>query len=94
MPTITAYTDSQWAGRQKSTRSTSGGIEAVADHVIKTYSRQSKVIALWSAEAERYFMVAASAEAVSIVAYARDFGAMAAKIYADSSAALGIDQRS
>ena len=39
---ITAYTDSDWAGCNKTARSTSGGIIAVGTHIIKTYSRQQK----------------------------------------------------
>ena len=66
--TITAYTDSDWAGCHKTARSTSGGIVTFGGHVIKTYSRQQKVIALSSAEAELYAMVAASAEVLRIVA--------------------------
>ena len=59
---VTVFTDSDWAGCIKSAKSTSGGIVMIGDHVIKTYSRQQRVIALSSAEAELYAMVAASAE--------------------------------
>ena len=62
--------------------------------MIKTYSRQQKVIALSSAEAELYAMVAASAESLAIIAYAEDLGTrMGGEVYVDSSAALGISQR-
>ena len=89
------YIDSDWAGFQESTRGTRGGIVTVGDHVIKTYSGQHKVIALSSTEAQLYAIAAAFAEALSIAAYARDLGAtMAAEIYIDSSAALGISRRS
>jgi len=90
----TSYTDSDWAGCRKTARSTSGGIVTLGSHVIKTYSRQQKVIALSSAEAELYAMVAASAETLAIIAYAADLGiSLGGKVYADSSAALGITQR-
>jgi hypothetical protein len=63
----------------------------MGSHVIKTYSRQQKVIALSSAEAELYAMVAASAETLAIIAYAADLGiSLGGEVYADSSAALGI----
>ncbi len=91
---VTGYTDSDWAGCSRTAKSTSGGIVTIGDHVIKTYSRQQKVIALSSAEAELYAMVAASAETLAIAAYAKDLGMeLQGEIYTDSSAALGIAQR-
>ena len=68
----TAYTDSDRAGCAYSARSTSGGIISIGDHVIETDSKQHKTVALSSAEAEMYAMVAASAEALAIIAYAAD----------------------
>ena len=51
-------------------------------------------MALSSAEAELYAMVAASAETLAIIAYAKDLGVeFKGEIYSDSSAALGISQR-
>ena len=91
---ITTYTDSDWAGCKATARSTSGGIVMIGDHMIKSYSRQQKVIALSSAEAELYAMVAASAETMAVAAYARDLGmTLGGEVYTDSSAALGISQR-
>ena len=92
--TVTAYTDSDWAGCKKTGRSTSGGIVTVGSHVIKSYSRQQKTVALSSAEAELHAMVAASAESLGIVSLLADMGVDAiGEVYADSSAALGIAQR-
>ena len=71
---VTAYTDNDWAGCPKTARSTSGGIIMIGHHVIKTYSRQQRVVALSSAEAELYAMVAASAAAPAVVAYTSDLG--------------------
>ena len=91
---ITTFTDSGWAGCKRTARSTSGGVVTIGEHVIKSYSRQQKVVALSSAEAELYAMVAASAETLAIQAYARDLGMeFEGEIYTDSSAALGISQR-
>ena len=91
---VTSFTDSDWAGCQRTAKSTSGGIVTIGDHVIKTYSRQQRVIALSSAEAELYAMVAASAETLAVIAYARDLGMeLVGEVYTDSSAALGISQR-
>ena len=91
---VTSFTDSDWAGCQRTAKSTSGGIVCIGEHVIKTYSRQQQVISLSSAEAELYAMVAASAETLAIIAYAKDLGTqMGGEVYVDSSAALGISQR-
>ena len=57
----------------------------MGDHLLQTYSRQQCVVTLLSAEAELYVMVAASAETMAIMAYARDFGMVVT--------ALGISQR-
>ena len=92
--TVTGYTDSDWAGCAKTARSTSGGIIAIGDHILKTYSKQQKTVALSSAEAELYAMVSVSAEALAIIAYASDLGIeLQGEIHTDSSAALGISQR-
>ena len=75
-------------------QSTSGGAVTIGEHTIKAYCRQQKVVALSSAEAELYAMVAASAEALAVQAYAKDLGInMGVEMYADSSAALGIAKR-
>ena len=66
----------------------------LGSHVIKTYSRQQKTIALSSAEAELHAMVANSAEVLGIIGLCRDLGMkLTGEIYADSSAALGISNR-
>ena len=92
--TVTAFTDSDWAGCVRTAKSTSGGIIMMGAHVVKTYSRQQRTVALSSAEAELYAMVAASAECLAINAYMRDLGLETkGEVYTDSSAALGISQR-
>ena len=91
---IVAFTDSDWAGCAASAKSTSGGAVCLGEHVLKTYCKQQKVIALSSAEAELYAMVSASAEAIAIAAYARDLGMdLGIEMYCDSAAALGITNR-
>ena len=59
--TVVAFTDSDWAGCSRSAKSTSGRAICFGEHTLKTYCKQQKVIALSSAEAELYAMVAASA---------------------------------
>ena len=91
---IDGYTDSDWAGCSKSRKSTSGAVIMLGKHLVKSYSRMQKVIAMSSAEAETYGMVSCSAEILGIQACARDMGMyFEATIYADASAALGIVQR-
>ena len=91
---MTTYTDSDWAGCKETAKSTSGGIVCLGEHMIKAYCRQQKVVALSSAEAELYGMVAASAEIMAIQAYAQDLGlSLKSELYTDSSAALGIAKR-
>ena len=63
-------------------------------HMIKSYRRQHKVIALSSSDAGLYAMVAASAETLAIISCAADLGmSIGGEVYVDSSAALGITQR-
>ena len=91
---LVAFTDSDWAGCTRSAKSTSGGAICLGEHVLKTYCKQQKVIALSSAEAELYAMVAASAEVLAISAYAKDLGmTLDVEMYCDSAAALGITNR-
>ena len=91
---VTTYTDPEWAGCPITSRSTSGGIIRLGGHMIKSYARQQRVVALPSAEAELYAMVAASAETLAMIAYCRDLGiAVGGEVYADSAAALGISNR-
>ena len=67
---------------------------AIGSHLIKTYCRQQKTMALSSAEAELHAMVAASAEVMGIIGLCSDLGMQAqGEILADSSAALGISNR-
>ena len=72
--TLSVYSDSDWAGCVATRKSTSGGVAMIGGHLLKSYSRQQKTIALSSAEAELYALVAASAEAMGLVAYAKDLG--------------------
>ena len=91
---VTTYSDSDWAGCEKSRRSTSGGIVTIGSHILKSYSKQQRTIALSSAEAELHALVAASAETLGITALMADMGLdVGGEVFSDSSAALGIAQR-
>ena len=66
----------------------------IGTHLIKTYSRQQRTVALSSAEAELHAAVAASSEVLGLAAYARDLGfEVRPSVHTDASAALGIAQR-
>ena len=91
---LSVFSGSDWSGCTTSRKSTSGGVAMLGKHLLNTYSRQQKTIALSSAEAELYALVAASAEALGLVAYARDLGInLRGVLHTDASAALGIAQR-
>ena len=66
----------------------------IGRHLIKSYSKQQKVIALSSAEAETYALVLASCETLGMKAYGLDLGIeLFPEVFADASAALGIIAR-
>ena len=91
---MTVYSDSDWAGCKSTGRSTSGGMIMMGGHMIKSWARTQKVVALSSAEAELVAMVKATAEGLGISSLAADWGMrLGAEVLADSSAALGIVKR-
>ena len=66
----------------------------VGKHLVKSFSKQQKVVALSSAEAETYALVLASCETLGIQTYAADLGiSLRPEMFADASAALGIIAR-
>ena len=72
--TLDGYTDCDWGSCTKSRKSTSGAMILIGKHLIKSYSKQQKVLALSSGEAETYGMVACSAEVLGIQSCGRDLG--------------------
>ena len=63
-------------------------------HLVKSWLRQQKTIALSSAEAETYGMVSCSCDLLGLQSCAKDLGmVICAAVYADASAALGIIKR-
>ena len=63
---LEADSDTDWAGCAQTAKSTGGGIICFGENTIKSYRKQQKVVALSSAEAGLYAMVAASAESMAI----------------------------
>ena len=67
---VTAYSDSDWAGDKSTCKSTSGGILVIGSHVIKSYSKQQRTVALSSAEAELNASVKAAQEGLGSSSFA------------------------
>ncbi len=91
---IDTFTDSDWAGCKATARSTSGGVAKVGWHTVKTWSTTQSVVALSSGEAELYSLTKGAAQALGLMALARDLGiSIGGRVHTDASAALGIVQR-
>ena len=88
---IRVYSDSDWAGCKKTGKSTSGGAIMIGGHCVRTWSSTQKTIALSSGEAELIALVKASTETIGMMNLAKEWGMVfGARIFADSSAALGV----
>ena len=91
---LDGYSDSDWAGCQRTARSTSGGAVMRGRHCIRTWSATQKSIALSSGEAELVAVVKMSCEIIGLMQLMEDWGhQMEGNVHADSSAALGIVKR-
>lgn len=73
-PVLRVYTDSDWAGDRETRRSTSAGCAMWCGGTIKHWTKQQKVIAKSSAEAELYAATLAASEAKGLVATMKDLG--------------------
>ena len=91
---LSAFSDSNWAGCQRTSKSTSGACFVNGMHLIKAYSKTQSNIALSSGEAEFYSMVHATSEALGLRAMTEDYqDALDPWLYVDASAAIGVAQR-
>ena len=89
-----AYSDSDWAGCEKTGKSTSGGVIMKGEHLLKSWSSTQKSITLSSAEAELVAAVKASTEVLGVVQLAADWGLkLRGRVMVDSSAAIGVAHR-
>ena len=92
--TLTAFSDSNWAGCQRTRKSTSGACYLHGSHLIKASSKTQANIALSSGEAEFYSMVGATSEALGLKAMMVDYeDGLDPWLYVDASAAIGVAQR-
>ena len=93
-PTVSVYTDSNWAGCLKTKKSTSGACLFHGVHLIRSYAKTQATIALSSGEAQLYATVMASSEGLGMKAMMADLGfSVTPHLFVDASAAIGICQR-
>ena len=91
---LTVFTDSDWAGCKITARSTTGGVIALGHHIVKTWSRTQKTIALSSAEAELTAMVKGTCEGLGVSSLMEDWDQKKYLVMmGDSTAALGVIRR-
>ena len=93
---ITAWSDSDFAGCEKSRKSTSAGLIMLGKHMIKSWSTNQAVVALSSGEAEYYALVKAASVAMGTRTLMGDLGISGLgpiEIKSDASAAIGIGTR-
>jgi hypothetical protein len=92
---LRVYVDTDFAGCLKTRKSTSGGCALAGSHLVKHWSSTQKVVTLSSGEAELAGIVKGAAEAIGLKSLAADLGIHTElRVYADSSAAIGICRRS
>ena len=91
---IDTYSDANWAGCDRTARSTSGGAILRGSHLVKSWSVTQKNVTLSSGEAELVAAVKATSEAIGIARLAFDWGdATEMAVHIDSSAAIGVVSR-
>ena len=71
---MTTFTDSDWAGCKETRKLSSAGVIMLGDHASKAHTRQQKIIARSSTEAELYAAAMAASESKEIVLLSRDPG--------------------
>jgi len=91
---VDGYSDSDWAGCKKTSRSTSGGAIMIGGHNLKTWSSTQKSVTLSSGEAELVAAVKMAGELIGVCQLANDWGiSLEAKLMVDSAAAIGVVSR-
>ena len=97
LPTgFVTWTDSDFAGCDKTRKSTSAGVIQFGTHLIKTWATNQAVIALSSGESEYYASVKAGSQSIGVKAIAHDMGIRLSgptTLKSDAGAAIGIGNR-
>jgi hypothetical protein len=93
-PHVLVHVDSNFAGCQRTRKSTSGGVISWGSGVLKTWSKTQSTKALSSGEAELAAVVKGAAEGLGIQAILRDFGKeVGVQMLSDATAAIGMVAR-
>ncbi len=88
---LEVYSDTDWAGCQRTRKSTSGGGLLLGRHLIKSWSSTQSSVSLSSGEAEYYGVVKASGIALGYQALLEDLGRrLPVRVWTDSTASIGI----
>ena len=73
-PFVNVYTDSDWAGRHQTCKSTIGGVTQWGSTTLSTWSRTQKSVSLSSAEAELYALASGISEGMVTKHFLRELG--------------------
>jgi hypothetical protein len=88
------HVDSNFAGCQRTRKSTSGGVVSWGGGVLKTWAKTQSTIALSSGEAELAAVIKGAAEGLGMQAVLRDFGrSVGIQMLSDATAAIGMVAR-
>ena len=88
---IDVYSDTDWAGCQKTRKSTSGGCLMLGSHLLKSWSSTQSQISLSSGEAEFYGVVRAAGIGLGFKALMSDLKfPLPLRVWTDSTATIGI----
>ena len=93
---LTVWVDSDFAGCEKTRKSTSAGVILMGGHMVKSWANNQAVIALSSGESEYYGLVKAASVSLGLKALANDMGIEFEEpivMNSDASAAIGISNR-
>ena len=94
---MVTWVDTDYAGCNRTRRSTSGGIVTFGNHVVKSWSSTQKIVALSSGEAEYYGVVNGATMGIGITSLLGDMGmnrnCIHLKVYTDSSTARSLANR-
>ena len=71
---LRGFTDSDWAGCQKSRKSTSGGALMLGNHCLRTWSTTQPVLTLSVAEAEYYAIIEGATRCLGLQTMLREMG--------------------
>ena len=89
-----AYSDSDWAGCERTAKNTSGGVPMIGELCVKTWSATQKSITLSSGEAELVAATKTSTELTGLIQMTKEWDiALSGQVLVDSSAALGATKR-